>query len=623
MSRALGRLLVGGCLIALAAPGYAQTVPDASSAERQGEAGDGLPGQDDPSQSTSIKSDVQSGRATATSDGDIVVTGTRIVRPNNRSAAPITSTTANDIAIQGATNLEDVLNRLPQVQPNSEQNYADSEGRQRIKLRSLGYERTLTLIDGLRVGLQQNLDVGIIPTQLVERIDVLSGGASSVYGSDAISGVVNFILKKNFDGLAVNANYNLYNHDNRSNVVTDAAGRAAFASPRGLTNDGGRIDLSLAAGKNLFGGAVNVTGFVNYRHADQVSIGDRSYSACEVTQPVKDGPLSCTVSTYTPVGTIVPQSGPNSGRILVNDPSGARNFVGFNTGRGTAANPFDDLPAQRSFNRINAGGFLTARISDDVELYSNALWYRDKSFNTLPRRVFAFSSYGSTPFTVNCANPFLSASQAGAIGCSPGSTGTVPIDVRYRFDGLPPVENRFVNEGVRISGGLRGRVLDDVWSYDVAGMYSRNKLTSAGGAFPDFDRVNRSLKVVNVNGVPTCADAASDPACVPFNAFAPYNNDAALIGYLFNGNDGVYNQFSQLWQGLATLSADLGRYGATSPLAKDGVAVAFASEFRAENYSSRGDEAYRVSNGGSDIRATQNVWEVNAEVQAPLVQEKR
>ncbi|RYD19693.1 MAG: hypothetical protein EOP89_15275, partial [Lysobacteraceae bacterium] len=79
---------------------------------------------------------------------DIVVTGTRIARPNNRSAAPIVTTTAAEIAAQGATTIEEVLNRLPQVQVNSEQNFSDSEGRQRIKLRSLGYERTLTLIDG-------------------------------------------------------------------------------------------------------------------------------------------------------------------------------------------------------------------------------------------------------------------------------------------------------------------------------------------------------------------------------------------------------------------------------------------------------------------------------------------
>ncbi|MGT2513536.1 TonB-dependent receptor plug domain-containing protein [Sphingomonas panni] len=159
-------------------------------------------------------------------DKAIVVTGTRIVRPNNKSAAPIATVTAQEIQAQGATTIEEVLNRLPQVAPNAEQNYAESSGRQRIKLRSLGFERTLTLVDGLRLGIQNGMDVGIIPASLVERIDVLSGGASSVYGSDAVSGVVNFILKKNFDGVELNANYSFYNQQNRENAVTDAARRA-------------------------------------------------------------------------------------------------------------------------------------------------------------------------------------------------------------------------------------------------------------------------------------------------------------------------------------------------------------------------------------------------------------
>ena len=113
----------------------------------------------------------------STSDDDkaIVVTGTRIVRPNNKSAAPIATVTAQEIQAQGATTIEEVLNRLPQVAPNAEQNYAESSGRQRIKLRSLGFERTLTLVDGLRLGIQNGMDVGIIPASLVERVHRLLG----------------------------------------------------------------------------------------------------------------------------------------------------------------------------------------------------------------------------------------------------------------------------------------------------------------------------------------------------------------------------------------------------------------------------------------------------------------
>ncbi|RZM26285.1 MAG: TonB-dependent receptor, partial [Sphingomonas sp.] len=136
------------------------------------------------------------GQTDSGANDSIVVTGSRIQRPNSTSAAPITSVTAQDIRAQAAVNVEDVLNRLPQVAPDSQQTYNDSDGRQRIKLRSLGFERTLVLIDGKRLGTQNGQDVGIIPPSLLERVDVLTGGASSVYGSDAVAGVVNFILKK-------------------------------------------------------------------------------------------------------------------------------------------------------------------------------------------------------------------------------------------------------------------------------------------------------------------------------------------------------------------------------------------------------------------------------------------
>ena len=145
------------------------------------------------------------GTPQASGDGEVIVTGTRIARPNLASASPITSVTAQDIQAQAPLNVEEVLNRLPQVAPDAQQNYQDSDGRQRIKLRSLGFERTLTLVDGKRLGTMNGADVGMIPASLLQRVDILSGGASSVYGSDAVSGVVNFILRKDFDGVRVDA----------------------------------------------------------------------------------------------------------------------------------------------------------------------------------------------------------------------------------------------------------------------------------------------------------------------------------------------------------------------------------------------------------------------------------
>ena len=197
-------------------------------------------------------------------EGDIIVTGSRITRPNMTAAAPITSVTSESIRAQAAVNIEEVLNRVPQIAPDSQQNYQDSDGRQRVKLRNLGFERTLTLIDGKRVGTMNGVDVNMIPTSLIQRVDVLTGGASAVYGSDAVAGVVNFIMKNDFEGIQLNANYNFYAHDNQPGLVSQVASQYGFEQPsHGLAVDGGRVDLSLTAGTKLFDDRFRVSGYVN------------------------------------------------------------------------------------------------------------------------------------------------------------------------------------------------------------------------------------------------------------------------------------------------------------------------------------------------------------------------
>ncbi|MCD2322592.1 TonB-dependent receptor [Sphingomonas sp. IC-56] len=609
----LKELLATTCCVAalVAVPAAAQEAPVAAG---------------DPVAAAELASQTDRADVRAESTEDVVVTGTRIQRPNNRSAAPIVTTTSAEIAAQGATTIEEVLNRLPQVQVNSEQNFSDSEGRQRIKLRSLGYERTLTLIDGLRVGLANTVDVGIIPTALVDRIDVLTGGASSVYGSDAVSGVVNFVLKKNFEGIRIDGNYSFFNHDNRAGDVTDAVRRAGFNSATGMANDGGRTDVSLAAGKNLFDDRVNISGFVNYRQSDIVRLRDRSFSQCEVVQPTNTSVLSCSRASFTPAGTIIPQAGPSAGQILVNNPNGNGTFIPINSGPAAAsANPYDDWAFQRPFERINAGGFLTADLADDVEFYATGLYYQDKSYNTQLNRTFNFGAYGTDPFRVNCDNPFLSPSQGATLcGANAGVAGQfAPIDVRYRFDGLPLVQQKFTNEGYRIVAGLRGRGFDDVWSYDVAGMISRAKLDTIDVPFAQFDKINRSLDVVNVGGRPTCRSVVNgtDPSCVPFNAFAPFNQDRALNEYLYGGaTGGISTRIPRLLQFVGTVSGDLGKYGITSPLAEQGVAIALGSEYREEMERTIVNEIYIQNNGGQNQRFTQSILEANVEIQAPLVE---
>jgi len=559
--------------------------------------------------------------AAPTSNVDIVVTGSRITRPNTSAAAPVTSVTSDAIRAQAAVNVEEVLNRLPQVAPDSQQNYQDSDGRQRVKLRNLGFERTLTLIDGKRAGTMNGVDLNMIPTSLIQRVDVLTGGASAVYGSDAVAGVVNFIMNDKFEGIQLNANYNLYVHNNKPGLISQVASQYGFAQPaRGLTADGGRADLSLTAGTKLFNDRFHISGYVNYRKGELVPYDARETSGCQLVEAVKDGPLTCSTSTYTYNGYVSPLSGPNAGNAYVNNPNGTRTFVPYSTA--VAANPYSDYSFQRANERWNAGGFASFKISDAAEIYSSAMWFRDKSVNGFPARIYSYTAFGSTPYQVNCNNPYLSASQSQVIcGAQAGTSNMVPVELRYRFAGVPDLDDRYMNEGLRLTGGVRGEIAKG-WSYDVGAVYARNQ-QDYSWSFPSIDRVNNALNVVNVNGVPTCASGTAD-GCLPLDPFSSLSsvNNVGVFNYLVNGSYGTQSTVNRLYNVVATVQGDLGTYGIKSPWAEQGLAVAFSAEYREDQLQSTADALWRANMGGSDQDLAQHVWEGMVEVQAPIAQHK-
>jgi len=557
------------------------------------------------------------------SSDSIVVTGSRITRPNAAAASPITSVTSEAIRAQAAVNIEEVLNRIPSVAPDSQQNYQDSDGRQRIKLRNLGFERTLILVDGKRLGTMNGLDANMIPTSLVKRVDVLTGGASAVYGSDAVAGVVNFILDNNFEGIQVNANYNFYAHENKAGLVSQVAKNYGFAQPaQGLTTDGARVDLSLTAGKKLFDDRLHLSGYVDYRKGDLVPYGARETSGCQLVETVKDGPLSCTISTYSRNGYVSPQTGANAGNAYVNNPNGTRSFVPYSNA--VAENPYDGYSFQRRNERWNAGGFASFEISDAVEVYANAMWFQDKSVNVYPARVFSSTNYAEGPYSVSCANPYLSSSQATTIcGGAAGTNTFVPIELRYRFTGVPDLEDRYTNEGLRISGGVRGTFAEG-WSYDLGGVYARNQQDTSWSAGPVWSRVNNALNTVNNNGTISCVNDVAN-GCLPFDPFSANStvNNSALYNYLIADTYGTKTTVNTLYNGILTIQGDLGTYGIKSPWADQGLAIAFGAEYREDQLKSYADQIWRdtISND-SDSYLAQHVWEGNVELQAPLVEHK-
>ncbi|KTT72146.1 hypothetical protein NS334_09570 [Sphingomonas endophytica] len=158
-------------------------------------------------------------------DADITVTGTRLAQPGVMSNSPITTVGAAEIRLQGATNIESVLNRLPQITPDANENVSNgSDGTAKVNLRNLGSNRNLVLVNGQRLLPIQATDLNFIPSFMVKRIDVVTGGASAVYGSDAVSGVINFVLRDDLNGIKTDVQYGFSAHRN-----DNAANRARVA----------------------------------------------------------------------------------------------------------------------------------------------------------------------------------------------------------------------------------------------------------------------------------------------------------------------------------------------------------------------------------------------------------
>ena len=174
---------------------------------------------------------------------DVVVTGSRIRRPNEDSPVPITTVTAQELFQTGRVNIGDTLNQLPQLRPSlGSQNSTSGLGTRGLNfldLRNLGRARTLTLINGRRqvtadiINNGNAVDINTIPTDLIERVDIVTGGTSAIYGSDAIAGVVNFVLKQDFEGLQLRGQNGVSTYGDAGNQYVSVLAGKNFADGRG------------------------------------------------------------------------------------------------------------------------------------------------------------------------------------------------------------------------------------------------------------------------------------------------------------------------------------------------------------------------------------------------------
>ena len=411
---------------------------------------------------------------------ELVVTGSRIPQPNLSGVSPVTVVSDQELKLQGTTNVEDLLNSLPQV-------FADfgggvsngATGTATVNLRGLGSARTLVLIDGRRLMPGDpgtpSPDLNNIPAGLVKRVDVLTGGASAVYGSDAIGGVVNFIMNRDFEGVRLDSQYSFYQHNNSNAVARSTIAGAPFpvALPKKNVRDGETTDFTFVAGVNAPDGKGNVTAYGSYRHTEGVLQSQRDYSACSLAATSGASPTIydtrvCAGSSNSAFGRFRPLSG---GNFSVN-PNGTRTFINFSN-----ALRFNYAPQnyfQRPDDRYTAGYFAHYKMSDMLELFSDFMFADDHTRAQIASSGLfqGTGSNGNSTFGINCNNPLMSASQQLAL-CK-ANAGTPFIEqglLGFRFAGLPRIDD-LRHTSYRFVVGGRGDLAEG-WSYEAYGQYGQ------------------------------------------------------------------------------------------------------------------------------------------------------
>lgn len=549
----------------------------------------------------------------------IVVTGSRIPQPNLEGTSPVSVIGSQEVLLQGTQQVEDLINNLPQVFAGQGGNYSNgASGTATVNLRGLGSSRTLVLVNGRRMVAgsprgPEAPDLNQIPAPLIERVEVLTGGASAVYGSDAVAGVVNFIMKDDFEGVQFDANTSFYNHDNNNDVADIVRARGFEMAPNSIGSDGDTTELSLLMGSNFADGRGNATLFFGWRDTDALTQSERDYSACALSS--SPAGFGCGGSSTSFPGRFLT----DNGSFTVADAAGnVRPFTGNDVYNYGPLNYW-----QRPAERWSASAFLNYDLTDSANAYAEFMFHDDHTRSQIaPSGLFAFQF-----IDVPCdgSNPLVSASWLNVI-CSGATTGTGEVGLARRN-----VEGGGRTDDIRHTSyrgvvGVKGDVAEH-WNYDVSATYSTVVFQET--YFNDFSitRGARAMDVVTdpVTGQPTCRSVVdgSDPTCVPYNIWSLGGVTREALDYLqiplFSTGD------TELKTVTATMASDLGAYGIKSPAAKDGVGVAFGAQYGENSLNFETDPNFASGDGAGQGGPTigqsggYNVSELFAEVRVPLV----
>lgn len=550
---------------------------------------------------------------------EIVITGSRIRTGRQAPSIPVDMVTANDIKLSGYTNVEDVLNNMPQFVPergSSTNSTADptATGAATVNLRGLGGARTLVLVNGRRYTFfdsSQRTDINNIPASLIERVEVVTGGASAVYGSDAVGGVVNFILKDDFEGVELRSQFN-----------------------QTSKGDGNITDISLTLGGNFADDKGNAVVVFNYLDREPIMTTDRTLTRnvlSDQTDSNGNRVLSEAGSSFIPNGRFagIPSSASaiaavpgldlalaaagltgigNNGFTVDDNGLNQRPYVGASVsgGRGDMFNYHVD-----NFLRVPQERYAITTLVD-YEVSDNAKVYFEGAFSHNETTTGFASSFINQSFPVEVANPYISPELGAVLQLldengvgGAADDGLVNLTINRRLVELGPRRNEDTRDAFRALVGLEGTVGD--YDYNAYYSFTRSDNTQI--------QVGNASRAAFAEGILSGSGPGGDPILNPFGA------NISPEGVEFLDIATTNTEATELEVFGATISGDLFDVSAGP------VAALFGTEWRSSSVDFRPDESLLTGdvagfNETSPAKGEIEVFELFTEISVPLVAEK-
>jgi iron complex outermembrane receptor protein len=539
---------------------------------------------------------------------EVVVTGSRIARADGFSAvAPVSVVSSQDIKATGMTRMEDVLNSLPSIQAadNSFQSNG-ATGTASIDLRGLGSNRTLVLFNGRRMqsgGIWTlDPDINQIPTAMVERVEVLTGGASATYGADAVAGVVNFIMRR-VNGVEISGGASGYQHDNRNDYIRGLMDERGYTYPKGNTNvDGKAYNLDLVMGSDFADGRGNATAYATWRQSNALRQGARDYSACALD----DSGTACGGSG----------SAPNPNYIMAPVYDGEQDWgqIGYFTLAPDSSlepwttNYYNFAPINyfmRPEERWSLGAFV------DYEVNANFHPYLEANYagSSTTAQIAESGTFFADEIDIPLDSPLFPTNYRNSLMALYPGADSFAIYVGKRNVEGGARQDRLNHDAFRIVTGAKGKVTDN-WDYDV---------------YYQFGQTNSSTTYVNdLSRDAIIAALGPDCASTPGGCYQVFTyNGVTTTQAAALQRTAIMNGVTSTEVISGVLTGDLG-FGVGSA---GNVQVAGGFEHRSERYSRIADSIYAegalAGQGGptKNIVGGYNVTEWFGEANVPLLKD--